>query len=278
MKIITTVQELRQYINELTGQSIGFVPTMGALHEGHGALMKQAKKQNDRVIVSIFVNPTQFGPNEDLDRYPRDLDADRQFCEKLQVDAIFAPSVEEIYGKDGGITFDPGAAADILCGINRPGHFNGVLQIVAKLFMLVTPTRAYFGQKDAQQLALIEMLVRDYYFPIEIVAVPIVREADGLAKSSRNVNLTEKDRQEAVVLSRALAKAKTAILAGEDVTQVLALASEEISKTSAKVEYLELLNYPDLTPATAESEQILLAVAAHFTNVRLIDNNIFSKA
>ena len=275
MKIIETVAELKEVLQPFAIHSIGLVPTMGALHEGHATLIQQARQENDVVVVSIFVNPTQFGPNEDFDRYPRDLDGDAKKCEDWQVDFIFAPSVEEIYGSHGDIAYDAGPASRILCGASRPGHFNGVLQIVSKLFMLVQPTRAYFGQKDAQQLALIETLVRDYYFPLEIVPVPIVREEDGLAKSSRNVFLTPEERQEAVVLSQALTLAKARLQDGEEAAIVLSQARKKIEETSAKVEYLEYLAYPDLQRAPKADERKILMAAIRFSNVRLIDNELF---
>lgn len=275
MRIIQTVAEIQEIMKEYQQQEVGFVPTMGALHDGHMSLIKQAKEQNGVVVVSIFVNPTQFGPNEDFDRYPRDLEADAKICASLEVDIIFAPTVDEIYGNNGGITYNAGPAATILCGASRPGHFDGVLQIVSKLFMLVRPNRAYFGQKDAQQLALIETLVRDYYFPIKIVGVPIVREADGLAKSSRNVFLTDKERIEAVELSRALGLAKARLQDGEDPEVVMEQAQKKIEQTSAKVEYIRYLSYPDLTDEVKSSERKVIAAAIHFSNVRLIDNEIF---
>lgn len=277
VELVQTVEGLQQRMKELKGNTIGFVPTMGALHEGHGELITQARNQNDLVLVSIFVNPTQFGPNEDFARYPRDLAADTLFCQQRDVDIIFAPSEEEIYGRDGGITFESGPAANILCGVNRPGHFNGVLQIVAKLFMLIRPTRAYFGQKDAQQLALIDLLVRDYYFPLEIISVPIVREADGVAKSSRNMNLTPEERQQATILYETLTWIKQGLEKDIELVKLLAQAKEKIEKTSAKVEYIDLLNYPDLTQVTEDSTKLLLAAAIQFPTVRLIDNILFDK-
>lgn len=275
MKIIDTIATLKEVLQPFSKQSIGLVPTMGALHEGHATLIEQARKENDVVVVSIFVNPTQFGPNEDFDRYPRDLVSDAEKCEHWQVDFIFAPSVEEMYGRNGGITYDAGPSSRILCGASRPGHFNGVLQIVSKLFMLVQPTRAYFGQKDAQQLALIETLVRDYYFPLDIVPVPIVREEDGLAKSSRNVFLTPEERKEAVVLSQALVLAQARLQDGEDARVVLEQARKKIEETSAEVEYLEYLAYPDLQRVPKADERKILMAAIRFSNVRLIDNVLF---
>ena len=199
MKVVKTIAELKDIVHSVKaqGQTIGLVPTMGYLHEGHLTLATKASQDNDVVMMSIFVNPTQFGPNEDFDSYPRDLPRDVKLAQSVGVDVIFAPSVEEMYPTDGGIRIYAGRQATILCGASRPGHFDGVLQVVAKLFHLAEPTRAYFGQKDAQQVAIISTMVRDFNFPLDICVVPVVREEDGLAKSSRNVYLTEQDRREA---------------------------------------------------------------------------------
>ncbi|MEG0381557.1 MAG: pantoate--beta-alanine ligase, partial [Kurthia sp.] len=216
-----------------------------------------------------------FDPN-DYKNYPREIQSDRLKCEGAKVDIIFAPSVDEIYGRTGGITFDAGPASKILCGASREGHFEGVLQIVSKLFMLIKPQRAYFGQKDAQQLALIEMLVRDYYFPIQIVGVPIVRERDGLASSSRNVFLTEKQREEALLLHETLSTIRASYKKGENVETLIATSIQNIhQQTTATVEYLELLNYPNLTRDLQPNQQKVLAIAVNFPTVRLIDNSIF---
>ncbi|GEK34136.1 pantoate--beta-alanine ligase [Kurthia sibirica] len=275
MKIIKTIPELQQEIARYSNQEIGFVPTMGALHDGHLTLMRLAQEQNDLVIVSIFVNPTQFSNKKDYVNYPRELEGDAEKCRTVGVTIIFAPSVEEIYGHAGGITFDAGPAAEILCGISRPGHFNGVLQIVSKLFMLIKPQRAYFGQKDAQQVALIEMLVRDYFFPIRIIAVPIVRESDGLASSSRNVFLTASQRLQAAVIFQQLQIVKKAVETKQPLASVFAQAIAAINATDGKVEYFELRSYPDLTREIADATKKVLAVAVQFPTVRLIDNIIF---
>ena len=189
MQVVNTVQDLKKWVQSTTqsGRSIGLVPTMGFLHEGHMALVEAAKAENDVVAMSIFVNPAQFGPNEDFDRYPRDFERDSMLAEKAGVNIIFAPSVKEMYPHDSQITMSAGMLANVLCGKSRPGHFDGVLKVVTKLFHLVQPNAAYFGQKDAQQLAIIESLVRDFNFPLKIRRVETVREQDGLAKSSRNV-------------------------------------------------------------------------------------------
>lgn len=275
MKVIKTIAELQQEVSLYINKQVGLVPTMGALHEGHLTLMRLAKQQNEIVVVSIFVNPTQFGNKKDYVNYPRELESDAQKCRDVGVDIIFAPSVEEIYGRSGGITYDPGPASTILCGVSRPGHFNGVLQIVSKLFMLIKPQNAYFGQKDAQQLALIEILVRDYFFPITIIGVPIVREEDGLASSSRNVFLTNQQRPEAALIFEQLQFVKGGIEASKSIDALIEQAIAVINATSGKVEYFELLSYPNLTREFNDKSKKVIAVAVNFPNVRLIDNIIF---
>lgn len=279
MNVLTTIAQLRQAVLDIKNQqqTIGLVPTMGYLHEGHLTLAENAKRENDVVVMSIFVNPTQFGPNEDFESYPRDLARDTKLAESVGVDYIFAPAVEEMYPQDGGIRIRAGRQAALLCGASRPGHFDGVLQVVAKLFNLVQPDRAYFGQKDAQQVAIIQTLVRDYNFPIELRIVPIVREVDGLAKSSRNVYLTETDRAQAPAIQQALQLAKRELQETQDVEKALALATKLIEdNTDGKIDYLSILSYPDLNEVTATTEQILIAAAVYMGNTRLIDNLIFS--
>lgn len=273
MHTINTVNELKEWVrsNKKEGRSIGLVPTMGFLHEGHLSLVERAKKENDAVLMSIFVNPAQFGPNEDFDRYPRDLERDQQLAESAGTDVIFAPSVEEMYPKESSISFDAGKLAESMCGASRPGHFDGVLKVVAKLFHLSQADRAYFGQKDAQQLAIIESLVVDYNFPVQICRGETVREADGLAKSSRNVYLSEKERKEAPYLHQALQLGKQAALEGQDPKAATAAYLQK--NTSGKIDYVEFLSYPALTSAT-EGEAIL-ALAVQFEKARLIDNIIF---
>ncbi len=279
MNVLTTIAQLRQAVLDTKNQqqTIGLVPTMGYLHEGHLTLAENAKRENDVVVMSIFVNPTQFGPNEDFESYPRDLARDTKLAESVGVDYIFAPAVEEMYPQDGGIRIRAGRQAALLCGASRPGHFDGVLQVVAKLFNLVQPDRAYFGQKDAQQVAIIQTMVRDYNFPIELRIVPIVREVDGLAKSSRNVYLTETDRAQAPAIQQALQLAKRELQETQDVEKALALATKLIEdNTDGKIDYLSILSYPDLNEVTATTEQILIAAAVYMGNTRLIDNLIFS--
>lgn len=278
MRVIHKIDVLKQYVREMkaSGQSIGLVPTMGYLHEGHLTLARQARDENDVVIMSIFVNPTQFGPNEDFESYPRDLERDKKLAETVPVDVIFAPSVEEMYPTDGGIKLVAGRQASILCGASRPGHFDGVIQVVTKLFHLAEPTRAYFGQKDAQQVAIVETLVRDFNFPLEIRKVPIVREEDGLAKSSRNVYLTEEDRKQAPEIYKALQKAKAQFEETRNVEEAIQVAKEHVlANTNGKIDYIEMLSYPDLTPVTEKTANFLLAAAVYIGKPRLIDNIIF---
>lgn len=278
-RVIETINELKAVVRSAkkAGKTIGLVPTMGALHEGHLTLAREARDENDLVIMSVFVNPTQFGPNEDFEAYPRDLIRDTELAASVDVDVVFAPSVEEMYPTDGGIKISAGRAADILCGASRPGHFDGVLQVVAKLFHLAEPTRAYFGQKDAQQVAIISTMVRDFNFPLELRTVAIVREEDGLAKSSRNVYLTADERSQAVGLYQGLAFAKDAILSGKPMGIALMAARDQITQaTGGKIDYLECLAYPDLKPIDGQTTDVLLAVAVYIGKTRLIDNLMFN--
>lgn len=272
--ILQTVDELKKWIRETkkAGETIGLVPTMGFLHEGHLSLVEMAKSENDRVVMSIFVNPAQFGPNEDFDRYPRDLDRDRQLAEGAGTDAIFVPGVEEMYPRESQIKITAGAQADVLCGAKRPGHFDGVLKVVTKLFHLTEADMAYFGQKDAQQLAIIESLVADFNFPMAIRRGDTVREEDGLAKSSRNVYLSAAERDEAPHLKKALEMGKNLFLQGQD--PIAPMTGYLTKNTSGKIDYIELLDYPTLT-ADIQNDAIL-ALAVQFEKARLIDNIIFN--
>lgn len=279
MKVVTTITELQKELknDRLANKKIALVPTMGYLHEGHLTLAKTARNENDIVVMSDFVNPTQFGPNEDYESYPRDLARDEKLAAEVGVDYLFAPSVEEMYPTDGGIRFEAGPASKVLCGATRPIHFNGVLQVVSKLFHIVQPTNAYFGQKDAQQVALIKMMVRDFNFPINICTVPIVREDDGLAKSSRNVFLTKEERKQAPTIQKALQRAQVDFQLHHDEEKAIQIAKATIeSETTGKIDYLELRSYPDLQKINPQTNEILLATAVYFSNVRLIDNIIFT--
>lgn len=272
---VQLIEALKKGIYEAksTGKSIGFVPTMGYLHEGHMSLTKQARKENDFVVMSIFVNPAQFGPNEDLDKYPRDLDRDTKMAKDAGVDLLFFPQVHEVYPQDGGITIHAGAQASVLCGASRPGHFDGVLKVVTKLFHMVEPTRVYFGQKDAQQLAIIETLVRDYNFPLEVRRVPTVRESDGLAKSSRNVFLSEDERRQAPSIYQAIQLGMEHFKEHQNVEEAKKITTQHIEEgTSGNIDYVELLSYPDLTKDISTNTSVILAVAVFFEKARLIDN------
>ncbi|TWT28334.1 pantoate--beta-alanine ligase [Planomicrobium sp. CPCC 101110] len=272
MQTIRTVEELKNWVREekKSGQTIGLVPTMGFLHEGHLSLVEKAKQENDKVVMSIFVNPAQFGPNEDFDRYPRDMERDQQLAASAGTDVIFAPSVAEMYPRESQISISAGAQAEVLCGAKRPGHFDGVLKVVTKLFHLTEPNRAYFGQKDAQQLAIIESLVADYNFPLEIRRGETVREADGLAKSSRNVYLSEAERREAPHLHAALQLGKQLVLGGENPLQEMSEYLKE--RISGKIDYIELHDYPTLSKEI--TDEAILALAVQFEKARLIDNVI----
>lgn len=273
MRTIETIQELKAWVKETkgSGETIGLVPTMGFLHEGHISLVNKAKAENDRVVMSIFVNPAQFGPNEDFDRYPRDLERDQRLAEQAGTDVIFAPSAEEMYPRESQISISAGALADVLCGAKRPGHFDGVLKVVAKLFHLTEADRAYFGQKDAQQLAIIESMVEDYNFPLSIRRGETVREEDGLAKSSRNVYLSEAERREAPLLQQALQLGKQAAIEGRDPVSVVRQYLD--GRISGEIDYIELLSYPAL--AKEIEGEAILAIAVQFKKARLIDNLIF---
>ena len=275
MKIVTTVQEMQQITSELraSGKSIGFVPTMGYLHEGHATLLRKAREENKIVVLSVFVN-LQFGPNEDLDRYPRDIDRDENVAKENGVDYLFYPSVEEMYPAEQTTTVEVVKRTDVLCGQQRPGHFAGVATVLMKLFNITVPTRAYFGMKDAQQVAVIEGFVTDFNIPVTIVPVDIVREEDGLAKSSRNVYLSQDEREEALHLYRSLCIAKERIEAGERNPEIITNLVKDYIETYTKgtVDYADLYAYPSLTMVEKVEGRIILAIAVKFENVRLIDN------
>ncbi|WP_232939437.1 pantoate--beta-alanine ligase [Exiguobacterium aurantiacum] len=275
MNIVTTPHDLQKLLTDAV--TIGFVPTMGYLHEGHLSLVEAAKSENDLVVMSIFVNPTQFGPNEDLDRYPRDFERDEALAREAGVDVLFYPNTETMYPLDmARVTVRTGA--DVLCGASRPGHFDGVLTVVSKLFNLVRPTRAYFGLKDAQQVALIEGYVRDYFVPVEIRRCPIIREESGLAKSSRNVYLSETEKADASDINRALAEAKDALVQGKTIQDVKAHLEERLKNIpNSTIDYVEIKDYPTLTEVTSASTELLIAVAVQFERARLIDNVIWKR-
>jgi pantoate--beta-alanine ligase len=276
MKIVSTVSEVRVAVRDAKqqGKTVGFVPTMGALHEGHISLVRAAKARCDFVVASIFVNPTQFGPNEDLAKYPRTFEADRQKLEAERVDLVFAPAVDEMY-PPGAVTFvTVEGITDRLDGRSRPGHFRGVTTVVAKLFHIVEADVAFFGQKDAAQAAIVRRMVRDLMFPIEIVVAPIVRDADGLALSSRNAYLSPAEHRQATVLSRALREAQSRFRSGEMDSARLISAAREVfaSEPAVHVDYIEIVDPETLEPVAKAISGTLVAVAAFVGSTRLIDN------
>jgi len=281
VEIYGEIDKVRKQVKawKTAGLSIGFVPTMGYLHEGHKSLIDAARKENDRVVVSIFVNPMQFGPKEDLATYPRDLKKDAALCEQAGVDLIFHPQPEEMYTPDFCSYVDMDGLTRELCGKSRPGHFRGVQTVVLKLFHIVAPDRAYFGQKDAQQLAVVKRMVRDLNVDVEIIGCPIVREPDGLAKSSRNTYLNDAQRQAALVLNRSLKAAEALAQAGEKRTDVLRQAIiQEIEKEPlAVVDYVEIVDFDTITPIDKIEGSILAAIAVYIGKTRLIDNFIIEK-
>ncbi|WP_088808573.1 MULTISPECIES: pantoate--beta-alanine ligase [Listeria] len=278
MKIVRTKTELRETLRAVDSKSVGFVPTMGYLHVGHLTLVREARRENEVVVMSIFVNPTQFGPNEDLDTYPRDEKRDIELAEGAHVDILFLPSVAEMYPVELSTALHVTKRVDVLDGAKRPGHFDGVVTVLLKLFHLVGPDRAYFGQKDAQQVAVVEGLVRDYFLPITIRRVATVREQDGLAKSSRNVNLSTAERNEAPIIHQALLAGKKRILEGvNDEAVILAEVRAVLGNVAQKVDDLALYEYPDFTAVSDFSNSLILAIAVQYEKARLIDNEIIKR-
>lgn len=279
MKIINNIKEIRKLVKDWKndGLSVALVPTMGYLHEGHESLIKKASEDNDKVIVSIFVNPMQFGINEDLSTYPRNINRDSDICKKNGANVIFNPSAEEMY-TDGFSTFvDLNNLTSGLCGKSRPTHFRGVCTVVSKLFNIVNPDKAYFGQKDAQQLSIIKQMVTDLNFDIEIVSCPIVREADGLAKSSRNTYLSKEERQASTIINKSLKKAKALIKSGErDSKNIIDFIKNEINKEPlAKIDYVSIVDNKTIKNIKTIEDGSLIAIAVFIGNTRLIDNFIF---
>jgi pantoate--beta-alanine ligase len=274
MKVIRTIAELRIVLTDAP-RPVGLVPTMGFFHDGHLSLMHAAREDNATVVVSLFVNPTQFGPGEDLETYPRDEGRDLELAEQAGVDIVFAPPVEEVYQDGFATTVDVGVLTEPLDGAARPGHFKGVTTVVTKLFNMVGPDVAYFGQKDAQQALIIEKLVRDLNMPVRVHVCPTIREDDGLAMSSRNAYLTPAERERAVALSRALRAAEQTVADGQvDAAAVIAAARGELDEAGIDPEYLELRSASDLAPAERVNGSTLLAVAARVGRARLIDNTM----
>ena len=280
MKIVGTVKEVREQVKEWKkqGLSVGFVPTMGYLHEGHKSLMDAARKGNDKVVVSIFVNPMQFGPTEDLATYPRDLDHDAALCESAGVDLIFHPEAEEMYEKDFCSFVDMTGLTEGLCGKTRPIHFRGVCTVVNKLYNIVTPDHAYFGQKDGQQLAVIKRMVRDLNMDIEIVGCPIIREEDGLAKSSRNTYLSSEERKAALILSKTVALGKELAKTENDANKVVEAMKKNIeTEPLAKIDYVEAVDALSMAPVEKLEGTCMLAMAVYIGKTRLIDNTLINE-
>lgn len=276
MQVCRTIAETRTAVAAARsqGQRIGFVPTMGALHAAHASLMDAARDDGMHVVVSIFVNPTQFAPNEDFDRYPRDEAGDLALCERAGVDTVFAPSVEEMYPQPGAATIHVEGLTETLCGPFRPGHFDAVATVVAKLLNIAQPDRAYFGEKDYQQLAVVRRMVSDLNLPVEIVGCPTLREPDGLAMSSRNRYLTPEQREQAASLSRGLNRGAGAIRAGErDARRVVAEVRAEIEQAGpAEIQYISLVDPGTLAPVATIDRAVVLALAVYIGRTRLIDN------
>ncbi|WP_025905754.1 pantoate--beta-alanine ligase [Mammaliicoccus sciuri] len=277
-QVVERIKDMNSIVSQFKsqGKTIGLVPTMGALHDGHLKMMKQSIEENDVTAVSIFVNPLQFGPNEDFDDYPRPFESDLEKLKQIGVDYVFHPTVEEMYPGELEMTITVGRLAQVLEGKKRPGHFDGVVTVVNKLFNIIQPTRAYFGKKDAQQLAIIEKMVEDFNHSIQIVPIDIVREADGLAKSSRNIYLTEEERKEAVHLSKSLALAKKKYDEVERNSDVLIQAITHYleSNISGDIVEVAIYSYPELEEQHTIEGQIFISLAVKFSQARLIDNII----
>lgn len=278
MQILRTRRELQKFALEtrLSGKTIGLVPTMGFLHEGHLSLIDIARSKADVVIVSIFVNPKQFGPNEDFDKYPRDFERDAALCDEHGTDVIFAPEIDSMYNDDSSVWVEETMLSRPLCGASRPGFFRGVTTVVAKLFNLALPNFAVFGLKDAQQLFVIRRMVRDLDFPLEIIAAPLVRGEDGLALSSRNRYLTEDEHKRALSIHQSLLQAKAKIIESHD-NLVIAINNAKAVVTAAggRVDYITALDSETMEAPTENTKEILLAAAVFFGTTRLIDNELF---
>ncbi|MBQ1796534.1 MAG: pantoate--beta-alanine ligase [Prevotella sp.] len=278
MKLVHTIKEVREIVSEWRkeGLTVGLVPTMGYLHEGHQSLIRKSVEQNDRTVVSVFVNPIQFGPTEDLEAYPRDINRDMKAVEEVGGDLIFNPEPAEMYPGHFTSFIDTTETTELLCGAVRPIHFRGVCTVVGKLFNIVLPDNAYFGQKDAQQLATIRRFVRDLNFPVGIVACPIVREEDGLAKSSRNTYLSPAERQAALILSQSLKKGKALIEQGEKSAEKVKEVITESLKTEplARIDYVEVVDFENIQRVETITGETLVAIAVYIGKTRLIDNFI----
>jgi len=277
MIVIRSVKEMQDKMVN-TKSRVGFVPTMGFFHEGHTSLMKQARIENDIVVTSIFVNPLQFGPNADFEKYPRDEKQDIKQAQHHGVDFLFIPDVQAMYPREMSISMQSKLRTDVLCGRSRPGHFNGVITVLTKLFHIIQPNKVYFGMKDAQQVAVVDGLISDFNFPIELNGMPTIREENGLAKSSRNVNLKKKECEQAPWLYKSLSMGQQLVADGEtNPTRIIQEETRTINqKTDGRIDYVELLRYPTLENIHIINQTVILAVAVHFKRARLIDNLIFN--
>ncbi|MCA1023268.1 pantoate--beta-alanine ligase [Halobacillus litoralis] len=279
MDVLGNIGEVQQHVKrvKMEGRSVGFVPTMGYLHEGHLKLIETARRENDVVILSIFVNPLQFGEGEDLDTYPRDEERDRKLAEEYGVDVLFFPTTEMMYPEPMSIRMSVTKRTDVLCGKSRPGHFDGVAAVLTKLFNIVMPDQAYFGMKDAQQVAVVDALINDFNFDIKLVPVATVREEDGLAKSSRNVHLSSRERDEAPVIQESLQAGRQMVMAGEkNPDRIIESVTKFLeSRTHGRIDYIELLSYPELTSVDVIDRPVILAAAVFYEKARLIDNVVF---
>ncbi len=276
MKTLETIEDIRHTVKrwKSEGLSVGFVPTMGYLHEGHGSLIKRAAEDNDKVVVSIFVNPMQFGEGEDLDSYPRDLAKDQKFCESLGADVIFHPDADKMYAEGFCSYVDMSVLTEELCGLSRPVHFRGVCTVLTKLFNIVQPDKAYFGQKDAQQLAIVKRMVLDLNMNLEIIGCPIIREEDGLAKSSRNTYLSKDERKAALILYKAVTLGSKLVSEGEDDADKIVAAMKELieSEPMAKIDYVKAVDGLSMQIVKKVQSPTLFAMAVYIGKTRLIDN------
>ncbi len=277
--LVKKIDEIRNIVNEWRkkGYSVGYVPTMGALHEGHGSLIKRAAKENDRVVVSVFVNPTQFGPNEDYEKYPRNIEKDLEFAEGNGAHIVFNPEPDEMYYDNRSTKISVDGLTNTLCGAKRPGHFDGVCLVVSKFFNIILPDNAYFGQKDAQQVAVIKRMVRDLSYNINIVPCSIVREEDGLAKSSRNSYLSDEERKAAAILHKSLMAGKKELENGCKNSQYIKkIITDKINTEElAKIDYVEIVDAETLENAAEIESSILIMLAVYIGKTRLIDNFLF---
>lgn len=279
MQVIETAARMKEASihYKKTQKSVGFVPTMGYLHEGHLSLVERAKRENEIVVMSIFVNPLQFGPGEDFDLYPRDEERDKKLAEEAGVDLLFLPSSAEMYRENYAVTVSVNDRTDVLCGRTRPGHFDGVATVLTKLFSIIAPDKAYFGMKDAQQVAVVDALIHDFFMDVKLVASKTIREKDGLAKSSRNVYLSQKEREQAPHIYQALQAGANRIEQGErNPEAVISAVHERIQAAGGAVEYIECYSYPELKKQDILSGKIIIAAAVKYSKARLIDNIVLT--